>query len=59
MKKCDIKGCKEKATVFLRTLGFCDKHYQEIIGDVTNNALTLPQDYFEKKLEGTKLELIK
>ena len=30
MKKCDIKGCKEKATVFTKTLCFCRKHHKEI-----------------------------
>ena len=33
-KKCDIKGCKEKATVFTKTFAFCEKHYQALYGDV-------------------------
>lgn len=32
MKKCDIKGCKEKGTVFTKNFVFCVKHYKEIFG---------------------------
>lgn len=30
MKKCDIKGCKENAVVFTKTLAFCTHHAGEI-----------------------------
>jgi hypothetical protein len=29
-KKCDIKGCKEKAVVFTKGLAFCANHAKQI-----------------------------
>jgi len=33
MKKCDIKGCKNKAEVFGETLAFCREHWNKITAD--------------------------
>jgi len=33
MKKCDIKGCKNKAEFFGKTLAFCREHWNKITSD--------------------------
>jgi len=34
MKKCDIKGCKNKAEVFSKHFSFCRKHWEQLLSDV-------------------------
>jgi len=33
MRKCDIKGCKNKAEVFGKTLAFCREHWNKITSE--------------------------
>lgn len=47
MKKCDVKGCKEKATHFTKTLAFCDKHNEDIFGK--KGAREIKVEYPERK----------
>jgi hypothetical protein len=45
MRKCDIKGCKNKAEVFGKTLAFCREHWNKI----TASSGEIIPETFEKK----------
>lgn len=45
MKKCDIKGCKKNAEVFMKNVCFCREHWQKIFRErvlaVVNNHVKI------------------
>jgi hypothetical protein len=45
MRKCDIKGCKNKAEVFGKTLAFCREHWNKI----TSNGVNTDSEIFIEK----------
>jgi len=40
VKKCDVKGCKQKAVIFTKSLAFCKAHWKQIIDEYWKRGIT-------------------
>ena len=47
MKKCDVKGCKEKAVWFSKTESLCIFHYQDKV-----------RESYEKEAQPNKIDVV-